>query len=230
MKLKDLFSEKKDITIAYLGGSITEAEGYRDIFTNYLRETYPDNNITEINAGIGGTKSFLGVCRVYDEVISKNPDIVVIDFSVNDNHFGEYNPFFGRSYEGIIRKITAYNPQVPIIAIGFTTESMNIEFYDKGTYPYSVKIHRFICEEYKIPYINVGEMLYKHIKETNETMMDYTRDNVHPVGKGNEFYGKALVEAIKDYEFPKKKTKKILFENVFENYGFLIPKEAKGWK
>ena len=116
MKLKDLFLSKKDITIAYLGGSITEADGYRNIFTNYLKETYPNNNITEINAGIGGTNSFLGVSRVYDEVISKNPDIVVVDFTVNDNHIGEYNKLFGRSYEGIIRKLIAYNPELPIIA------------------------------------------------------------------------------------------------------------------
>jgi len=230
MKLKDIFETKKDITIAYLGGSITENSGYRNIFTDYLKETYPDNNITEINAGIGGTNSFLGVARAQKDVISKSPDIVVVDFSVNDNHSGEYNPFFGRSYEGIMRKLLAYNPNLPIIAIGFTTDAMNREFYDNGTYPFSVKIHRFLCEEYKIPYINVGELLYKHIKETNETMMDYTVDNVHPDEKGSKFYGEAFINAIKDYDFSKAVTEKILFKNVLENCILSVPNIADGWK
>ena len=60
--------------------------------------------------------------------------------------------------------------------------------------------------------------------------MDYTRDNVHPVGKGNEFYGKALVEAIKDYDFPKKKTKKILFENILDKFTLLKPEKTDGWE
>lgn len=206
MKLKDLFSEKKDITIAYLGGSITQAHGYRDIFTAYLKETYPQNNITEINAGISGANSFLGLEKT-DDVISQKPDIVVIDFTVSDNHIGEYNRAFGFSYEGIIRKLADFNPDIIIIiGIGFTTDEMNTVFYDKGTYPFSVKIHRFICEQYKIPYINVGEMLYKHIKETNETMADYSCDN-----KANKFCGEAFIDAIADYDFPKKKLKKILF-------------------
>ena len=73
----------EDITIAFLGGSITEGRGATNIQDCYVsqvyqwwKNTFPQAKINAVNAGIGGTSSYLGVHRVYEEVLSFQPDLV----------------------------------------------------------------------------------------------------------------------------------------------------------
>jgi len=55
----------KPVTIAYLGGSITAAQGgWREQSLAWLQQQFPQANIKHINAGVGGTGSDLGVFRV----------------------------------------------------------------------------------------------------------------------------------------------------------------------
>lgn len=74
------------VKIAYFGGSITEAgNGWRDQSFNWLKSKYPAVALSQVNAGIGGTGSDLGVFRLQKDVLSKNPDLVFVEFAVNDN-------------------------------------------------------------------------------------------------------------------------------------------------
>lgn len=230
MNFSELMKTKKDITLGYIGGSITEQKGFRPVFTQYLRDAFPDNNITEINAAMGGTNSFLGVCRIDRDIISKNPDITIIEFSVNDSSEEEQFEFFERTYEGMVRKLLNYKPDMLIIGVGLTTKSMNDSFYEKGEAPYSVKAHKSVCDYYNIPYVNVGEMLFKKIKEENSEMLKYTVDNVHTNDEGGKFYGDALWNSIKEYNFDIKPNEKPLIENNLENATlYFSDKLEKGW-
>ena len=57
--------------MAYLGGSITAANGWRPKTTAWLKKTYPNATFKEINAAIGGTGSDLGVFRVGHDVLEQ---------------------------------------------------------------------------------------------------------------------------------------------------------------
>ncbi|MDE7327252.1 MAG: SGNH/GDSL hydrolase family protein [Lachnospiraceae bacterium] len=87
----------EDVTIAYIGGSITQGAGAKPIATNsYAYRSYEafctrfgrGGNVHFIKAGVGGTPSELGLCRyraeVLDEAGERGVDIVVIEFAVND--------------------------------------------------------------------------------------------------------------------------------------------------
>lgn len=74
----------KPLTIANLGGSITQAEGYRVMTDSLLRHLYQKTSFTNINAGVGGTGSDLGAFRLQNEVLSFYPDLVLVVFAVND--------------------------------------------------------------------------------------------------------------------------------------------------
>ena len=81
----DRASKGEPLTIAYIGGSITEGANASDsehcyAYLTYLwfKETFPDSDITYINAGISDTDSWLGAHRLYEDVTSHNPDIVII--------------------------------------------------------------------------------------------------------------------------------------------------------
>ena len=50
----------------------------------HFKKAYPQATFTEINAAIGGTGSDLGVFRVQQDVLSKGPDLLFVEFAVND--------------------------------------------------------------------------------------------------------------------------------------------------
>jgi len=88
----------EDVTVAYIGGSITQGAGAKPIGTNsyaYLSyEAFKNrfgkgdgSNVHFVKAGVGGTPSELGLTRYEDDVLRKGsvaPDVVVIEFAVND--------------------------------------------------------------------------------------------------------------------------------------------------
>jgi hypothetical protein len=88
----------EDVTIACIGGSITQGAGavpiqencYANQFYNKFKQQFGKDggkSISFIKAGVGGTPSELGIVR-YDRDVLRNksvePDIVVIEFAVND--------------------------------------------------------------------------------------------------------------------------------------------------
>ena len=85
-----------DVTVAYIGGSITQGAGATPIHHEcYAYKSYrafaelfgKDENVHFIKAGVGGTPSELGMLRFERDVLrdgSMAPDIVVIEFAVND--------------------------------------------------------------------------------------------------------------------------------------------------
>ncbi len=88
----------EDVTVAYIGGSITQGAGAKPIATNsYAYKSYEafkkrfgkgdGSNVHFVKAGVGGTPSELGLTRYADDVLrggSVVPDIVIIEFAVND--------------------------------------------------------------------------------------------------------------------------------------------------
>jgi len=51
-------------------------------WTDILSEKY---GAEIINAGIGGNTSYQGLLRIHDDVLIHNPDIVIINFGINDS-------------------------------------------------------------------------------------------------------------------------------------------------
>jgi len=74
----------KNVRIAYLGGSITAAPGWRVLSRDWFQEKYPQAKVDEIHAAIGGTGSDLGVFRLQNDALQHKPDLLFIEFAVND--------------------------------------------------------------------------------------------------------------------------------------------------
>src|SRR5687767_15957656 len=93
----------KPVKIAFLGGSITRAgNGYRDQILNWFKAQYPPIQFEEIMAAVSGTGSDFGACRVKEHVIDHQPDLVFIEFAVNDNRM--LMQLVRETMEGIVRQ------------------------------------------------------------------------------------------------------------------------------
>jgi hypothetical protein len=91
--------------VVFLGGSITEMEGYRPMVCSLLEERFPKTEFTFTNAGIGSTCSTTGAFRLRRDVLDHGPvDLLFVEFAVNDDQDGHLSrEECIRGMEGVVR-------------------------------------------------------------------------------------------------------------------------------
>lgn len=141
------------IKVAYLGGSITAQKGWRVYSLNWLKQQFPKAAFSEINAAIGGTGSDFGVFRLQDHVLKFKPDLLFIEFAVNDGNTASSKII--RSMEGIVRQTIQQNPYTDICFI-YTIKADFVETEQKGDLPASATTMEKVADYYGIPSINFG--------------------------------------------------------------------------
>ena len=132
--LQNFFTRAKrgdSLKVGFIGGSITRADHqYRTQTAKFLQSLFPRAKMTGLNAGISGTGSDLGACRVYEQLLVHKPDLIFIEFAVN----GAFAP----GIEGIIRQIRKFDRSTEICLI-YTIGSGQAEMYSNGGVPNAVK-------------------------------------------------------------------------------------------
>lgn len=116
----------EDVTLAYIGGSITQGAGAIPInsdcyayksFRKFAEKFGKGDNVHFVKAGVGGTPSELGMIRFERDILRDGeiePDIVVVEFAVND----EGDETKGNCYESLVRKILKL-PNAPAVVLLF---------------------------------------------------------------------------------------------------------------
>jgi lysophospholipase L1-like esterase len=194
----------KTLTIGYFGGSITAGAGasnplktsWRALTTAWFKEHFPGALITEVNAAIGGTGSDLGAFRCQADLLAKNPDLVFIEFAVNDGGRAELR--VKRSIEGIVRQLLLSNPWAEIVFIYTTTKTL-APAYAAGDVPKAVGYHQAIARHYGIAEINVGQALVERMARGDDSWETLTIDGVHPNDAGYAVYAKSIEEFLESH-------------------------------
>jgi len=70
-------------TVVYYGTSLTAAGAWTRLLTNRLKETFP-GQVTAHNSGGPGSHSGWGIDNLQQRVIALKPDVVFIEFAIND--------------------------------------------------------------------------------------------------------------------------------------------------
>ncbi len=142
-----------ELKVAYLGGSITAQAGWRVKSLAYLNKKYPQSHFSEINAAIGGTGSDLGVLRIDHDVFLGKPDLLFVEFAVND---GSALPEeIVRSMEGIVRKTWKQFPNCDICFV-YTFNEPLVKDLQAGNFNRSAATMEVVADYYDIPTIHMG--------------------------------------------------------------------------
>ena len=193
-KLGKKLEAGEEVTVAYLGGSITQGSSagddlcYARLTTNWFEQTYPDATINYVRAGIGATGSYIGVHRADTDVLAYNPDVVFIDFSVNDTV--ENTERNKDSYESLLRKVWGCESAPAIVCIGMTMDD-GTSFQD---------YHCEIAKKYDVPYISYKNVILDVIDKGIIEWKDISDDDIHPNVEGHSVLS-ALLTGYLEYAF-----------------------------
>lgn len=176
------------VTIAYIGGSITAGGSssspnncYAALSHQYFAETFgTGNNVTYVNAGMAGTSSVVGNLRADNDILSKNPDVIFIEFAVNDQDGSR----FQKSYEALVKKCLDHPNAPAVIPITLCTKS----------YGSCQNWMSQIAENYDLPLISGLNAVKNGI--TNGTLdwdRDYgSGDTIHPGNGGHKLIADSI--------------------------------------
>lgn len=187
------FERTKKGTVAFLGGSITEMDGYRPMVCAILKRRFPGTDFTAINAGIGSTTSTTGAFRLAHDVLDKGPvDLFFIEFAVNDDQDGHHTRAEClRGLEGIIRHARQVNPHMDLVVTYFVNESM-LKTLQSGGVPLTIEAHDAVTRHYAVSTINLAREVAQEI--TAGTLTWKTYGGVHPAKEGNAIAAQMIDE------------------------------------
>ncbi len=156
---------------------------------------------TTSNAGIGGTGSVYGAFRVGAQVLSQNPDLLIIEFAVNDCPADEATALAKKNemidgMEGIVRQAWKQNPKIGIVFLYTSAAPFQDNFYSKGLAPVSVVAHHSVALHYGITEAFAGPLIDQGIRDGKFTDALFFRDGTHPSDIGHALYAKVLTDAI----------------------------------
>ena len=206
-RLKKVIEKAKageDLTIAFIGGSITQGAGAVPIQTEcyayktfkWFVETYAKHpeKCHYIKAGVGGTSSEFGLIRYERDVIdfgNIKPDLVIVEFAVND----EGDETLGNCHESLLCRILN-EEQKPGVIMLFSVFADDYNLQERLA-P--------IGRHYGLPMVSLSEALVSQFKISKEegnviTKRQYYYDIFHPSNQGHTIMAGCLCNLIKEAE------------------------------
>ncbi|BCN28822.1 SGNH/GDSL hydrolase family protein [Anaeromicropila herbilytica] len=180
------------VTIACIGGSITQGtiskgtgdssvevhKSYAEIFFKWWSDTFPNTKFKFVNAGIGATDSYLGVHRVKKDVLDYHPDLVVVEFSVNDAD----NFTYKNTYDNLVRRIllSENSPAVMLLFMGQTNGAS------------AQNTHSLVGFNYSLPMVSYKNVIENMMKEGRYSAKQLSGDITHPSALGHAIAGEML--------------------------------------
>jgi len=188
----------KDVNICYIGGSITQGAGATPINTEcYAYKSFlgfkelmgAGDNIHYVKAGVGGTPSELGMIRFERDVLrdgTVSPDIVVIEFAVNDD--GDETK--GKCFESLVRKALKL-PSEPAVMLMFSVFSDDYNLQDRLA-PVGFR--------YDLPMVSVKNAVTPQFYDRENRILtknQYFYDMFHPTNLGHKIMADCLINIMK---------------------------------
>ncbi|MCC7490834.1 MAG: hypothetical protein IT204_00725 [Fimbriimonadaceae bacterium] len=166
------------ISLVSIGGSITQGAKasrpelrYPDQVAAWLRQTFPQATVRFHNAGIGATGSNYGALRCARDVLAQRPDLVLVEYGVNDGP----TPEAAETYEGLLRQILAAPPQPAVITMAMMNRA--------GGNAHAV--HGPVATHYGLPQLSFRDALWPRMQAGEIRWEDYEADEVHPNDRGH---------------------------------------------
>ncbi len=180
------------ICIAAIGGSITAGgehtkdpkRRYVQQIANWFEKSFPGLQVRMVNAGIGGTNSVYGALRVQRDVIAHQPDLVVVEYAVNDSTGISK---LDESYEGVLRQLLASSPSRAVVELFF--------MHKDGKSAQTEQV--LLGSHYGLPMISFRDAVWPELQAGNLKWEAIYDDVVHPNDSGHDIASELLLSFLR---------------------------------
>jgi lysophospholipase L1-like esterase len=202
------FAPQNKTKIIFFGDSITELgvkpekyRGYILQLQDMLKAEKKDSQYELVGSGISGNKVYDLFLRMEEDVLAKNPDVVVIYVGVNDVWHktllgtGTDPDKFEKFYQAVINKLKAKNIKVAVCTpavVGEKTDMSNPLDGDLNRYS---NIIRDIAKKNSLPVIDLRKSFQQYLNKNNPDNKEkeiLTYDRVHMNDKGNKLIAEEM--------------------------------------
>jgi acyl-CoA thioesterase I len=164
-------------------------DSYPFLVLKALKEKYPFAVINSINTSIGGENSESGSKRFKKEVLIHQPNVLFIDYALNDRRIGlEASK---KAWEKMITKALKKNIKVilltpsPHLAVNLLEPENELDQHRQQIISLSEKYQIGLVDSYS---------LFQKIQETCDCVKEYMSQGNHPNKKGHELIASEILK------------------------------------
>jgi lysophospholipase L1-like esterase len=195
-QLQQTWPENKTVNLVFHGHSVPAGyfvtpdvntfAAYPHLSLKIIKENYPTAVVNSIVTAIGGEQSEQGAERFKEEVLSHRPDVLFIDYALNDRSIGLKRSKI--AWEKMITAALAYGTK--IILLTPTPDVKEDILSDKSSLEAHSQQIRELAKTYKVGLVD-SYALFKEIAKT-EDLKSYMAQSNHVNEKGHEVVAKAI--------------------------------------
>jgi len=193
------------LNVVFFGASLTwganssdpQLTSYRGNIARCLEAEYPQAHFKFSDASIGGTTSQLGAFRFERDVLGRHPDLVFLDFSLNDGMYSD-DPETMASYEALVRRCIL-DAHAPVVQVIFPSRGMAEQGHTRDMRRRDA--HLAISKAYNTAIGDAIVHIQEHLRlgrTTAEELWPFDPDNTHPGDSGYALYAEAAWRGFKD--------------------------------
>jgi acyl-CoA thioesterase-1 len=146
-----------------------------------IKEKFPTAVVNVITTSIGGEQSEQGEKRMASDVLPMKPDVLFIDYGLNDRNIG------------LIRTETAWRKMIEqalkygckIILLTPTPDLSEDILNDQAPLEGYARLIRSLAVEYKVGLVD-SYLVFKKMKQNGTNLADYMAQNNHPNERGHQ--------------------------------------------
>ncbi len=185
-RFREKIARREPVVYGAIGGSITagaSASNNADCYVSLLGKALSERTCARlVNAGVGASDSRYAAFRAGRDLLGAKPDLVTIEFAVNDPG----NPERRESCEGLVREVLEACPDALVILI-FTLRS-------DGANTQADQIP--IGNHYGLAMLSYRDAVWPEIESGRIAWQDISPDNIHPNDLGHRIIADLLRERL----------------------------------
>ncbi|MGQ1784885.1 MULTISPECIES: SGNH/GDSL hydrolase family protein [unclassified Saccharicrinis] len=175
----------------YRTPKVNTLSAYPHLFLEYLKENYPNAVINCITTSIGGEQSEQGAKRFKKDVLPLKPDLLFIDYALNDRGIGLERT--EKAWRFMIKK--ALSSKIKLVLLTPTPDLKEDILNDNTKLAGYSNLIKRLGEEYKIPVVDVYAQ-FKKMKREGVDLKLFMSQNNHPNSLGHQVVFIELAKAL----------------------------------
>lgn len=202
-ELKETWPDNRSIRLVFHGHSVPAGyfktpavrrlDSYPALFHKALCEQYSTATIDVCTTAIGGENSEQGSARFANDVLSLQPDVVFIDYCLNDRQMGV------EAAESHWREMIkqAIEQQVKVVLLTPTPDAREDILDAKSELAGHANSIRTLGIEFNVPVVD-SYAAFQELARSEEDISDYLSQSNHPNRRGHEIVANLILEHFQD--------------------------------